>query len=197
MSPLVDHGPATDAGADAALDATRIARRAMAERYFSEDLRDQCGWYSRKASGNKTWAQRLGMIVIGCGALIAFLQIFAGAPWVPYATGAVGVLVALTEGAQRIWTFDETWRGYRAASEGMKREHRLYINGAGDYTAITDEDAGYRAFVTAIEQIIAQEQQLYWKARDRAADAASPSEVRPTGGARAPEEQPSRTGEAT
>ena len=172
MTPLIDEDAAAQATADIALDAMRKARMARAERYFQDDLRDQRGWYSRKASSNKTWGQRLGLTVITCGALTTFLQIFATAPWVAYATAAIGVLVALIEGTQRIWKFDETWRGYRAASERMKRELRFYVNGAGDYTAIS-EDAAYRAFVTAIEQIIAEEQQIYWESRAKAPVAVS------------------------
>lgn len=169
MTIITEERSTIDAAVDTGLDTARNARKARAERYFSEDLRDQRGWYSRKASSNRTWAQRLGLTIIACGALITFLQIFAGAPWVTYATGALGVLVALIEGAQRIWKFDETWQGYRAASERMKRELRLYVNGAGDYAAIVDDDAAYRAFVVATEQIIAEEQQIYWQARAKAA----------------------------
>ena len=45
----------------------------------------------------------------------------------------------------------------------MKREDRRYVNGAGSYAAIADEDEAYRAFVVAVEQIIAEESQLYWR----------------------------------
>jgi hypothetical protein len=159
-------------------DAVRSERVKRAERYFREDLRDQRGWYSKKASDNRSQAQRFGLIVIACGALIPFLQIFTGKPWLPYATGAIGVLIALIEGAQRIWKFDETWRGYRTASERMKREMRLYVNGAGDYAPLTDEDASYRTFVTAIEQIIAEEQQIYWQRRAKGQEPESASQPR-------------------
>lgn len=49
----------------------------------------------------------------------------------------------------------------------MKREQRLYLNGAGDYAALADEDAAYRHFVEAIEQILAEEQQIYWEKRGK------------------------------
>jgi hypothetical protein len=44
----------------------------------------------------------------------------------------------------------------------MKREFRLYVNGAGDYRAL-DEERDYLQFVENIEAIIAEEQQLYWQ----------------------------------
>lgn len=156
-----------DAGAEAQVDARREARIRRAERYWREDLRDQRGWYSKNASSNKQQANRLGLATIALGAAVTFLQVFAGAPWVAYATAGIGVVIAMIEGAQRIWKFDETWRGYRTASEQMKREYRLYVNGAGNYAQFTDEEAAFQAFVVATEEVIAGEVQIYWQSRDK------------------------------
>jgi Protein of unknown function (DUF4231) len=84
---------------------------------------------------------------------------------VPAVTAALGVAIAVLTGVQRIWKYDETWVAYRRASEQMKREYRLYINGAGSYTSLADEDEAYRWFVENIEAIIAEEQQIYWQSR--------------------------------
>jgi hypothetical protein len=61
--------------------------------------------------------------------------------------------------------FEETRLSYRKAAERMKREYRLYANGAGAYREASDEDEAYRRFVESIEEIIAEEQQLYWQGR--------------------------------
>jgi hypothetical protein len=144
--------------------ASRIAR---ADRYFEKHLRNQRGWYSEKASDYKTWSERLGLAVIACGALVTFAQAFAAAApmVVPAVTAALGVAIAVLTGGQRIWKYDENWVAYRRASEQMKREYRLYINGAGAYADLTDEDEAYRRFVENTEGIIAQEQQIYWQTR--------------------------------
>jgi hypothetical protein len=142
-------------------------RYTRAHRYFEEDLQNQRGWYSKRAKLNKIWAQTLSLAIILCGALVTFLQIFDHGLWVSLTTGALGLLVAVAQGAQRVWKFDETWTGYRAASERMKREWRLYINAAGDYAAITEERDAYRRFVEAIEQIIAEEQQIFWQTHNK------------------------------
>jgi hypothetical protein len=168
----VPDDPATSAAPSAAGDpSVRASRIERAERYFTDDLRGQRSWYSERASQNKQRAQRLGFAIIGGGALLTFLQIFTPAWWVPYASGAIGVALALIEGAQRIWKFDATWEAYRVASERMKRELRLYVNGVGDYAAGTGEDATYAAFVVAVEQIIAEEQQIYWQLRAKTPEA--------------------------
>jgi hypothetical protein len=67
-------------------------RMARADRYFNDHLRDQRGWYSNKASSYKQWSQRLGLAVIGCGALVTFAQAFATAApiVVPAVTASAG-----------------------------------------------------------------------------------------------------------
>jgi hypothetical protein len=52
----------------------------------------------------------------------------------------------------------------------MKREQRLYLTGAGPYRGVAD-DTAFLQFVEAIEAVIAEEQQIYW--RDRVTEAPS------------------------
>ena len=59
----------------------------------------------------------------------------------------------------------ESWQAYRKASEGMKREYRLYINNADPYFAAEDEASAYRLLVERVETIIAEEQQLFWQSQ--------------------------------
>ena len=148
----------------------RLAERiARADRYFEKHLNDQRRWYSKSASDHKKWSQWLSIAVIAFGALVTVIQVFntpAGPSWwAPVLTAVLGATVAVLTGVQRIWKFDESWVGYRRASEQMKREYRLYINGAGAYRGIDDEDEAYKRFVENIKAIIAEEQQLYWKSR--------------------------------
>jgi hypothetical protein len=80
-------------------------------------------------------------------------------------TALLGALVATAEGWQRIARYNEAWLAYRVASERMKREQRLYVNGAGEYRDLDDEDTGFLHFVENIEAIMAEEQQIYWQGR--------------------------------
>jgi|tagenome__1003787_1003787.scaffolds.fasta_scaffold20910346_3 uncharacterized protein DUF4231 len=140
------------------------AREARAEQYFEQDLKGQRRWYSERASTYKQRTQVLGLLVIGAGAATSFVQVFAARPWVPVITAALGAVVVLIEGWQRISRYAETWTAYRTASERMKREQRLYVNGAGPYRNV-DEDEAYLRFVEAVEAILAEEQQIYWQNR--------------------------------
>jgi hypothetical protein len=141
-------------------------RRKLADGYFNVDLSNQRKWYSKRASAHKKYANRLSLTVIACGAFTTFVvaikPIMTNVNWDLVIAG-LGVTVALVQGILRIWRHDETWIEYRKASELMKRERRLFVNAAGQYTGSTDEGPSYRHFVEAVEQIIAEEQQIYFK----------------------------------
>jgi hypothetical protein len=123
-------------------DDRKSARTARAQAYFDQDLIKQRDWYSDRASLYKSRSQLLSVFVIVAGVVTTFLQIFGQ--------------------GQRIARYGETWIAYRTASERMKREFRLYVNGAGAYRSLNEED-DYLQFVENIEAIIAEEQQLYWQ----------------------------------
>ena len=148
------------------------AREVRAERYFERDLAGQRGWYGERATRFKQRAQALGMIVVAAGAATSSLQVFHDARWVPVLTALLGAVVALAEGWRQIARYDEAWAAYRVASERMKRERRLYVNGAGEYRGLADEDEAFLRLVEAVEAIVAEEQQIFWRNRG---DVSSPS----------------------
>lgn len=127
----------------------RTAREARAERYFERDLAGQRRWYGERASRFKARAQLLGLAVVGAGAATSLLQVFHSAPWAPVLTALLGAAVAVAEGWRQIARYDEAWAAYRLASERMKRERRLYVNEAGEYRGLTNEDEAYLRFVEA------------------------------------------------
>ncbi|WP_165982421.1 DUF4231 domain-containing protein [Dankookia rubra] len=157
---------AADISADPARDPRVAVREARAEQYFKRDLEDQRRWYGERASRFKGRAQALGLAVVTAGAATAFLQVFRGAPWVAVLTALLGAAVAVAEGWRQIARYDEAWAAYRLASERMKRERRLYVNGAGEYRGLAEEEAAFLRFVEAVEAIVAEEQRIYWRGRN-------------------------------
>ncbi len=145
-------------------DPTAKERDGLAEQYFKNDLADQRTWYSQKAGLYKTRSELLALLTIVLGGLITFVQVFGPAPWVPIVSGSIGAIVATAAGWQRIARYSETWISYRTASERMKRERRLYTHGAGSYRGLPEREA-YLTFVEAIEGIIAEEQNIFWRDR--------------------------------
>ncbi|CAK0750173.1 conserved hypothetical protein [Gammaproteobacteria bacterium] len=138
-------------------------RRQRAEYYFDTVLNKQREWYSTKAGQQKNRHLLLAVTVIVLGALISVLQIFSEYAGVSIATAVLGAAVTIGRAMDGLLRPDEAWQAYRKASENMKREYRLYLNGADSYATISDEDAGYRLLVERVETIIAEEQQLFWQ----------------------------------
>ncbi len=146
----------------------------MADEYFEEkhNLDKQRSWYSEKASKNKKYCQWLGLAVIIAGASTSFVQVWAhgdnneAVRWVTIVTAMLGVIVVVAKGIERIWDFDGTWLGYRKASEAMKREKRLFVNGAMDYAKYPDNRKAFLLFIERVESIIAEEKDEFWKKRD-------------------------------
>ena len=140
-------------------------RNRRADHYFVEDLQKQRDWYSKRASTFKSKAETYGILIIAAGVLTTLVPSISDDRWTGVVTALLGAAVALMEGWQRIARYSERWMAYRTASERMKRERRMYVNGAGDYRLSADEQDAYLSFVEAIEAIIAEEQQIYWPDR--------------------------------
>jgi Protein of unknown function (DUF4231) len=145
-------------------DPTANERDALAEQYFKNDLADQRTWYSQRAGLYKTRSELLALLTIVLGVLITFIQVLGPAPWLPIVSGSIGAIVAIAAGWQRIARYSETWVSYRTTSERMKRERRLYTHGAGSYRGLPEREA-YLTFVEAIEGVIAEEQNIFWRDR--------------------------------
>jgi len=149
-------------------------RKRRADRYFDIHLGKQRDWYGRKAGKSKRWTAVLAFVVLASGAAISVIQLLQGWTWLPYVTAVLGAIVVLAKGLERIGRYEETWLGYRKASEAMKREYRLYINNAGDYAGAAREDEVYRWLVEAVEKIIAEEQNQFWQSRGKEREKEAP-----------------------
>lgn len=142
---------------------TLEGRKQKATYYFDSVLEDQRNWYENKAGLHKRRHLFFAIAVIVTGALISVLQVFADQPWVAGASALLGAAVTVLRSVDTLLRPNETWQAYRKASEGMKREYRLYVNNAGDYAQAADEETAYRLLVERVEMVIAEEQQLFWQ----------------------------------
>ncbi|MEO1550284.1 MAG: DUF4231 domain-containing protein [Pseudomonadota bacterium] len=130
---------------------------------------DQRRWYSQKAGALKTRAQRVDLAIIGAGALVAGIPALFGEGQLGFLIAALGIFIAVMQGAQRIFRSGEIWPQYRQASEQMKSEARLFTQGVGAYAC--PEDEAREMYVLRLEAIIAGEQSTFFaeqvKARDK------------------------------
>jgi hypothetical protein len=146
------------------------SRKARAAYYFESILEDQRNWYETKAGQYKYKHLFFAIAVIVTGALVSVIQVFADQPWVAGATALLGAAVTVLRAIDTLLRPNETWQAYRKAAEGMKREYRLYINNAGDYAQVGDEERAYRLLVERVETVIAEEQQLFWQSHSAAGE---------------------------
>ena len=140
-------------------------RAAFADRYYSEDLQNQREWYSSRANALKKRGEVIAFVVILLGAATAFIQALPDGRLEKHCLCRLRFPHRYFEGWKKIVRYDETWRAYRVASERMKHERRLYLNAAGHYQEL-DEEAAKKLFVTAVEDIISEEQQIFWSSRE-------------------------------
>jgi len=133
----------------------------------AHNLAGQLNWYDNKAVFNKTWHMRLGLIIIAAGAATSIVQLWSPSPdgvhWSTWLSAVLGGVVIIAKGIDSLWKFDDNWANYRQAAEQMKRERRLFINSVGPYRSCSNEQNAFQLFAKRIEQIIATEENIFWK----------------------------------
>jgi hypothetical protein len=115
-------------------------------------LDDQIQWYDQRSARCQKLFKLLKLVVISAAALIPFLAVLNGVP--PWVAGALGLVIAVTEGIQQLNQYQANWISYRSTSEAMKHEKYLYFGGAGPYRAAEDSHA---LLAERIESLVSQE----------------------------------------
>lgn len=130
------------------------------DQYLSERVDGQIKWYGGKSRANKKWYYLSRTIIIVSGALIPLLVGYASGnwEWLKYVAGALGAVVAVSEGVLSLKKYLENWTTYRSTSERLKREKLLYLNKVGEDYAGGDETA-FKQFVVKAELIMSSENQ--------------------------------------
>ncbi|MEV8313492.1 DUF4231 domain-containing protein [Streptomyces sp. NPDC059900] len=124
-----------------------------------ERLQDQMGWFDRKSSAAQRQFKRLKMVTL---ALAAGLPVAVAASAPNWVVAAMGALVAVIEGAQQLFKFQENWIRYRAVCESLRREQYLYLAHGGHYAEAENADV---LLAEQVEKITSQENAL-WAERE-------------------------------
>src|SRR5688572_12373502 len=96
-------------------------------------LDDQISWYDRRSAYNQKMFKTLKLMTIGGAAMIPFLAAL-DAP--ALATGGLGALIVVLEGAQQLNQYHANWISYRSTAETLKHEKYLHLAGAGPYAGV-------------------------------------------------------------
>lgn len=124
-------------------------------------LQDQLDWFDRRSGlAQRRFKQlKLATLMLAAGLPVT---IAASAPsWIP---ALMGALVAVIEGAQQLFKFQENWINYRSVCESLQREQYLYLARAGHYAEAAAVDT---LLAEMVERIIGQET-THWVEREAA-----------------------------
>ena len=130
-------------------------------------LQDQIDWYDTKSGRAQSWFKRLKVATL---ALAAGLPVAVAASASGWLLSAMGALVAVIEGVQQLYKFQENWITYRSTCEALRHEQYLYLAGAGPYAGASSRDA---LLAERIEGLVSQEH-AKWAAVEEHTAAASP-----------------------
>jgi len=157
----IEGGSTMESGVPAPRGESTELRAAQPADVTWERLQDQMGWFDRKSGVAQRQFKRLKMATLILAAGLPVV-IAAGAPdWIP---ATMGALVAVIEGAQQLFKFQENWISYRAVCESLRREQYLYLAHAGHYAHAEDVDI---LLAEQVEKITSQENAL-WAERETA-----------------------------
>ena len=127
------------------------------DNYIKDRLEQQQKWYERKASENKTKHHILQIIIISSGALIPIINS------IPYSdievrivSSILGGIVIIITGMIQLKKYQENWIQYRTTEEILKKEKFLYLNNAGEYSNLDDNEK-HRVLVERIEATISNQ----------------------------------------
>ena len=132
------------------------------DNYIKDRLEEQQKWYEGKASENKTKHHILQIIIISSGALIPIINS------IPYSdievriiSSILGGIVIIITGMIQLKKYQENWIQYRTTEEIIKKEKFLYLNNAGDYSNL-DDDEKHRLLVERTELVISNQNVNYF-----------------------------------
>ncbi len=128
-------------------------------------LDDQIVWYDRRSAYNQRAFKLLKFLEIAAAAIIPFSAGFELTPWV---TGALAIVVVVTEGVQQLNQYHSNWLSYRSTCESLKHEKYLYLAKAGPYASSNDPHA---LLAEHIEELVSREHAKWLSAREAAAKA--------------------------
>ena len=123
--------------------------------YIRNRLDEQIKWYDQKSQEAQRIYRRMQVVELIIAALIPLLSSYTvGHSKIAFAVGALGAVIAIIEGIERLYHYHENWIEYRAVCETLKHEKNLYLMNAFPYGA---DESKEQLFVHNVEDLISSE----------------------------------------
>ena len=127
-------------------------------------LQSQLAWYSSQSRYAQRQYKALKVVELVVAAL---LPVVAGVGAPALVTGSLGATVVVLESVQHLFQYQATWILYRSTAEALKREHYLYLAGAGPYSG----DNRRLVLAERVEALASQEHARWAESHHLQADA--------------------------
>lgn len=150
------------------------------EEYIQDRLDKQITWYEEKSKCNKFRYRITEIIIITSGALIPLINSSSilsvntngspqEIPWsgLIFISSLLGFIITIVTGFSKMEKYFETWILYRTNAEILKREKFLYLNNAGHYYNLNQENRN-NTLVDIVEKFLAEDVTKYFSMQSEA-----------------------------
>lgn len=134
-----------------------MATQCEIDTYINERLEDQIKWYDQKSSSNQNRFKKCKWAEIALGGIIAVLTpAITNCELIKYIIAASSAGIVILVALHGLHNFHENWIEYRKTSELLKNEKYTYLNKAGVYKELSDDER-FILLVERCESIISHE----------------------------------------
>jgi len=156
------------------------------EQAVIDRLGDQLAWYDRKAAIFQARYKLLKLITLIAASAVPVFAVLGVALWARIVTAALGVIVAVCEGAQQLNQYQQNWIAYRATAEALKHEMYMFTARIGAYA---DDADRHRRLAQTIESLVSAEH-AKWIASQAATSNGKPAAKKTEEAAKPPSSAP-------
>lgn len=134
-----------------------MATQCEIDTYINERLEDQIKWYNQKSSSNQNRFKKCKWAEMALGGIIAVLTpAITNCELIKYIIAASSAGIVILVALHGLHNFHENWIEYRKTSELLKNEKYTYLNKAGVYKELSDDER-FILLVERCESIISHE----------------------------------------
>ncbi len=134
-----------------------MATQCEIDTYINERLEDQIKWYDQKSSSNQNRFKKCKWAEMALGGIIAVLTpAITNCELIKYIIAASSAGIVILVALHGLHNFHENWIEYRKTSELLKNEKYTYLNKAGVYKELSDDER-FILLVERCESIISHE----------------------------------------
>jgi hypothetical protein len=132
------------------------------QEYMTTRVDDQIAWYDKKSGINQAAYKRIRLTQIILAATLPFATAYISEEFwqLKLVVGIMGITIAILEGVQTLYKYQDNWVEYRKSREALMREKLLFQTQSGLYS---DEKTAFKTFVSRIENFTEQENNSWLK----------------------------------